>query len=72
MLLFTEERGFHESRKVTALRRDREERGVTSGPLKLHYTQSLVGQVAEMLKRNGKTTVERLNKLLLLIIFTGL
>lgn len=54
MLLFTEEKGFHKSRKVTALRRDREKRGVTSGPLKLHYTQSLVGQVAEMLKKMEK------------------
>lgn len=47
MLLFTEEKGFHKSRKVTALRLDREERGVTSGPLNLHYTQSLVGQVTD-------------------------
>lgn len=37
MLLFTEDKGFHKSLKVTALRLDREERGVTSGPLKLHW-----------------------------------
>lgn len=47
MLLFTEEKGFHKGRKVTALRLDREERGVTSGPLNLHYTQPLVGQVTD-------------------------
>lgn len=47
MLLFTEEKGFHKSRKVTTLRLDREERGVTLGPLNVHYTQSLVGEVTD-------------------------